>query len=408
MTSINHPQDFLISSQQRNITIVYFLAFIGLGMASSILGPTLQSLAEQTSSSLNEISIVFILKSLGFLLGSFFVGRLYDRVPGHPILTFATVGAAAALFVVPLSGELMLLGVIVFLWGVCMGSLDVGGNTLLVWVHRDKVGPYMNGLHLMWGLGAALTPLILERLGSLANGDNAVALDVRWTYWIIGLFLLPLALGLMKLPSPSPVEASPSEDAADGASSKLLLGLLVLFYFLLIGAEVSITGWIVTYTTETGLADKTTANYLNSTFFVALTITRLVMIPLAMRFRASRILMVDLLICIASAVLMVMLPLSWPAILAGIIGLGIGMASIFPMMLAFAQNRMPVTGKITSWIFLGASAGGMTIPWGIGQLFERINPQVVLMSILLCVLGTSLVFWVINTGWERRAVVSAE
>lgn len=372
-------------------------------MASAVLGPTLLSLAEQTNTSLNEISIVFTLKSLGFLIGSFLVGRLYDRVRGHPVLTIALVGAAAALILMPLMGELYLLGIIILLLGLCMGSIDIGGNTLLVWVHREHVGPFMNGLHFVWGLGAALAPLILERFGALVNGDSAAALDVRWTYWLIGLLLLPIALWLLRLSSPTAAEPPTTEEDADGASSRtLLLGLLALFYFLLIGAEVSITGWIVTYTTETGLADKSTANYLNSAFFVALTITRLVMIPLAMRFRSSHILTADLLICIASALLMVMLPVSWPAILAGIIGLGIGMASIFPMMLAFAQNRMPVTGTTTSWIFLGASAGGMTIPWTIGQLFERINPQVVLLAILFCVLGTSIVFWIINTGWERR------
>lgn len=371
-----------------------------------MLGPTLQALTEQTESSLDRISILFTVKSLGFLVGSFFVGRIYDRVKGHPIFLVALLGMTATLFLIPLVNQLTTLSIIIFFLGLCLGSLDVGGNTLLVWVHRKKVGPYMNGLHFIWGAGAVLTPLILVGLTYIVSSDSSMALDVRaldvrWTYWIIGLFMIPVALWVIRLPSPA--AAQPEEVAEEDSSHVVLLILLGLFYFLYIGAEVSITGWIVTYVTQTGLVSLTTAAYLNSAFFAALTITRLIMIPVAARYRPSPILIANLLICIISAALMVAMPLSWPAILTGIIGLGIGMSTIFPMMLAFAQNRMAVTGKTTSWIFLGASAGGMSVPWVVGQLFERISPQVVLIAILACVVGTAIVFGVIKAGWERTA-----
>jgi hypothetical protein len=42
---------------------------------------------------------------------------------------------------------LALLAGAIFALGMAEGALDVGGNTLLVWVHQEKVGPFMNGLH---------------------------------------------------------------------------------------------------------------------------------------------------------------------------------------------------------------------------------------------------------------------
>jgi fucose permease len=59
------------------------------------------------------------------------------------------------------------------------------------------------------------------------------------------------------------------------------------------------------------------------------------------------------------------------------------MASIFPTTILLAERRMTVTGQVTGWFFVGASAGGMCLPWLIGQLFESIGPQVVMITLLV-------------------------
>lgn len=363
-------------------------------MSSAILGPTLKALAEQTGSSLDQISILFAVKSLGFLLGSFVVGRAYDRIPAHPIMTGALVGMIVMMMLVPFIGWLPLLGGVMLLLGLSMGSVDVGGNTLIAWVHREKIGPYMNGLHFIWGVGGVLSPLILIGLAYL------VVDDVRWTYWLIALYLVPLVFWLVRIPSPQPLVST--DDSKSGIGQLPFVVLVTVFYFLNIGAEVCTSGWIVTYATETKLVSETAAAFLSSLFFGSLTLTRLITIPFAARFRPSQILIFDLAICLLSALIMVLFPWSWVAIVIGVAGMGIGIASIFPTMLAFVQNRILLTGRMTSWIFLGASLGGMSIPWIVGQLFERISPQVVLYAILLCTVGSIVVFGVLKTGWERK------
>ena len=160
--------------------------------------------------------------------------------------------------------------------------------------------------------------------------------------------------------------------------------LIVLFYFLYIGAEVSVTGWIHTYAVQVGLMDRTMAAYLTSAFFGALTLARLVAIPVATRFRPGQILLGDLLICLASGGLLLLFPMSVMALWAAVLGVGIGMASLFPTMLDFAQNRMTLTGRINGIFFFGGSSGGMTVPWLIGQFFESTGPQVMVWSLMIC------------------------
>lgn len=43
---------------------------------------------------------------------------------------------------------------------------------------------------------------------------------------------------------------------------------------------------------------------------------------------------------------------------------------------------MTITGRVTGWFFVGASAGGMTLPWLIGQLFDSIGPRAMMFFIL--------------------------
>ncbi|MEM7124921.1 MAG: MFS transporter [Chloroflexota bacterium] len=384
----------LITPQQRNTTVAYYLAFIGLGMASSIIGPTLKALAEQTHSGLDQISILFTFKSLGFLIGAFFVGRAYDRFAGHPIIVIAMIGMMIALILVPLVSWLVLLSGVIFLLGLAMGSLDVGGNTLLVWVHREKIGPYMNGLHFIWGAGGVISPLILIGLSYF------FIQDMRWTYWLLGLYLIPILIWLARIPSPH----SPTKEEEDNQAGNqvLFVGLVSLFYFLNIGAEVSASGWIVTYASEMGLASEGAAAFLSSLFFGTLTLTRLISIPFTARYRPSQLIMFDLIVCSLAALFMLLFPRSWIAILIGISGFGIGIATIFPMMLAFAQNRIALAGRVTSWFFLGGSLGGMSIPWIVGQFFERLSPLIVLYAILICTIGSAVVFGILKVGWERK------
>ena len=124
--------------------------------------------------------------------------------------------------------------------------------------------------------------------------------------WLWALLLcLPVALWLSRFPSPVPPKnarvlpedsghlsesdpaAVPAHAGAGRAKIVLLIALLLLFY---VGAEVAFGGWIYTYAVALDLSDVTTAAYLTSAFWGALTVGRLLAIPLATRFRPRSIL----------------------------------------------------------------------------------------------------------------------
>ncbi|MGH9766116.1 MAG: MFS transporter, partial [Blastocatellia bacterium] len=82
-------------------TILYSLAFIALGLGSGALGPTLPALAAQTNAEMKQISNLFIARSFGTMIGSWMIGRLYDRTAGHPLLASSLLASAVAMALMP-------------------------------------------------------------------------------------------------------------------------------------------------------------------------------------------------------------------------------------------------------------------------------------------------------------------
>jgi FHS family Na+ dependent glucose MFS transporter 1 len=148
-----------------------------------------------------------------------------------------------------------------------------------------------------------------------------------------------------------------------------------------VGSELSFGGWIFTYATRLHLAPDAIAAYVTSGFWGAFTVGRLASIPLAVKFPARRILMVDLILALVGLVLIQLFPASYVALWIGAILVGLGMASIFPTVITLAESFMTLTSGITSWFFVGSSLGGMVMPWIIGQLFDPVGAYVTMLSI---------------------------
>ncbi len=243
----------------------------------------------------------------------------------------------------------------------------MGGNTLMVWVHGKDVGPFMNALHFFFGIGAFLSPIIVAQ-AVIWSGD------VTYAYWALAILILPVAFWMLRQPSPSPV-IEEGQQTSSAPANLTLVALICLFFFLYVSGESSMGGWVYTYATAMGLGDKVSAAYLTSGFWGALTIGRLLSIPLAARIKTSVLLWIDLAGVLVSLAVLVALPYSKVALWVGTMGTGLAMASVFPTMLALAGQRMAITGKVTGWFLVGASLGGMSTPWLIGQLFEPAGPR---------------------------------
>lgn len=368
----------------------YFVAFGMLGLVTASLGPTLPGLAENTGTTPGEIGFLFLGRAGGYMLGSMLGGWLYDRLPGNPVIAVMLLSLSALMLLVPLSSWLVILTLLLFVVGLAEGGIDVGGNALLVWSHGAAVGPFMNAGHFFFGVGAFLSPLIVAQALNLGGGIQAA-------YWIIAALLLPAGVWLWRLPNPIKPTESP-RDAEGVTLPPATLGMLVLivaFFALYVGAESSTGGWLTTYAVVSGLGSEATGAYLTSAFWGALTLGRLLSIPLAVRTTPRTLLLSNLLGCLLSLAVLFLWPQSLVALWVGALGLGLSMAAIFPTLISFAERRMLVTGQVAGWFLVGASMGAMTVPWLMGRAFDAFGPAAFQPILLIDLLLALLIFFLL-------------
>lgn len=381
------------------ITATYYAAFIILGLTTASLGPLLPSLADQTLVRLSQVSILFTTRSLGYLLGSLLGGRIYDRREGHPVIAVALILVAICLASIPAIPLLWGMALIMVLLGGAEGSTDVGGNTLLIWLHGKKVPPFMNGLHFFFGVGSLISPLIIAWAILASN-------QYSWALWLVALLIIPVVINLLRLPSP----VSPHREIQDVKTGPVVRNrnpeknrrsvvfLFVLFFMTAIGAEMSFGGWIYTFAVQTGLATTQSAAYLTSAFWAAFTLSRLGSITLANRITIRAYLIFSLVGCTLSLILLNTLRFlgtgstAQAVLWSGAALFGISIATVFPNTMSFAGERIHISGQVTSLFFVGVSTSGMFLPWLIGQYFESAGPYSVMVIIFLAML-LGLVFF---------------
>jgi FHS family Na+ dependent glucose MFS transporter 1 len=330
---------------------------------------------------------------------------------GHAVMAAMTISMSAMLALMPIAGTLGLMVSVMLLLGTAEGALGVGGNVLLVWVHQSRVAPFMNALHFFYGVGAFISPLAIHLTLRIRDTTSAA-------YLALAILVLPSAIWLLGLPSPpnpSGQNQAISEGTDDtkhlepGAAHAGTLGniasinykvvlLVALLLCLYIGAELSYGSWIYSYVLKMGLGEDDLAAYLTSAFWGSLTVGRLLGVPLAARFRPGKLLLADLIGCFASLAVALLWSKSPLAITVATIGAGLSMASIYPMALTFAERRTRITGQVTGFLLLGGSAGGMIVPFLIGQLFEKTGPRVMMITILFDLAAAFAVYLVLVLG----------
>lgn len=373
----------------------YYLLIICLGLSTALLGPTLPALARQTQSQLGDLGLAFLASSLGFTLGTVLASRVMEHVPGHRVIGVAQLVAAALMVLVPLAPSLPLLLAILFCRGLAEGHINAGANTMLVWVHRDGVGPFMNGMHFCFGLGAFTAPFLVAQVISAPGG-------YRWVYWAVaalGAVGGLLALALRDSPRPQP---HPDRPAAEGRLELPIIVSSALFLFFYVGAEVAFGGWVYTYAVQLRLASISGAAYLTSAFWLSFTVGRLISIPMATRLPAKSTILGALCGCLA--LLLGAIALSGSSLVLWVlaIGLGLCMAPIWPTGYTLAGQSVRFTARVSAMILLGDSFGGMVLPWLAGRVIEQAGAQAMLYLVLSGIVGTLLAFGGM-LHWRRAA-----
>jgi MFS transporter, FHS family, Na+ dependent glucose transporter 1 len=378
-----------------------------LGLDTAVLGPTLPALAEQTHTPLGHMGWLFLAGAIGYTLGTTLGGRIFDRVRGHPVLGMAQLVTAVLLVLVPLSPWFWLLLGVLACKGFADGLVNTGANTLLVWTHGEKVGPYMNGLHFCFGVGAFLAPMLVAQVIGVTGG-------YRWAYWSLAVCATLVSLRLFTLSG----HPRPAHHHDTGASTlvgaRIYYPLVIpaaLFLFFYVGAEVAFGGWVYTYAVTLKLASTVGAAYLTAGFWLSFTLGRLLSIPLATRFTPPQIVLTALCTCLSILAMVIIIPDSSVVLWMAALGLGFGMAPLWPTGFTLAGQSLTLTASVSGMILLGDSFGGVVLPWLVGQVMAVTGPRALVYLVFGSLVGNGLAFVAmlrVRPIRNRQLIVSSE
>ncbi len=340
----------------------YYGVFVVLGLSVGFVGPSLDALGERAGVSDAAIGLVFVVQGAAYLVGALGVGRLFDRRSGHALLALAlaalVIGFASLGLATPLSAVLLAFVVI----GIATSAIDVGGNTLLVWVApADRLVGLLNGLHLCFGLGALASPLVVGLSIGLTDSIVPACLTVAAVAAIS-------AVAVRSVPSPRP---RPRAEIHAARPPLAPIVAICVFFALYVGLEAGFVGWLYTFAVDSGTTSDGGAALVVALFWAGFCTARLVAATIGQRVRPDATLLVTTSATLVPSLALVVAGTNPTVLAVASAALGAALGPQFSLMIAFAERHLTLTGGITSLFIAAAAVGGMSIPWLIGLAMDR-------------------------------------
>ncbi len=372
-----------INEENRNkwtmpATFSYYFAMMALGFIGSIFGAILPYLIEKTNSGASQISYMFLFQGSGFILASMTLGKKFDTFPGNKLLSFVVFCLIGCLFFIDKINRIWMVCLLVFVFGICVCLINIGVNTLMQWLHGQKMGPYLNVVHVFYAIGCIVTPLLLANAFQTGEEIGQALKSLLVILGIIGIYVF-------LIPSPYPVIAAPADTTNEPAkieTEKLLPVFLGLFLFFALGSQTTSYSWITSTVLYHFQTSEATAARFTSIFWVGILLGRIV----SSRFVTNRNVYKYILFSIAAcglfgAAMIFQSSLVIYAILFFMCGFAVG--PIYANAFVYLQTKTYITGKMNGTIFAIYQLGIMFIPWLTGHLVETFDYGITMIIITI-------------------------
>ena len=315
-----------------------FLAFVSLGLPDSVLGVAWPSLRRTFDRPIDQLGLVLLSMTAGYLVSSFSAGALLGRLGvGRLLVTSCLlVAASAVLWATTPWWPLIVAGG--FVSGLGAGAIDAAINAVAAARFTPRV---MTWLHACWGLGAMIGPLVMTAV--IASGHGW-----RRGYLLLAGSLLGMAacfqltLGLWRLP---PVETGGAAEAGsvagrlrDALRAPRIRGNALLF-FLYTGTEASAGQWAYSLLTEARGMAPAAAGLAVSAYWGSIFAGRLAFGALAHHVAPATLLRASM-AGAPLAALVVCVAHGGAGGFAGLFTLGLLLAPIFPLLIAETPSRV--------------------------------------------------------------------
>lgn len=359
-------------------SLACFASFIVYGACNASLGASVPIISRTVHRSESYVGFSFITRGIGFLCSTVLSGlflSIYEKSnwKEYYVCIFTLVMGIATVMIGYNKNYLLLLFLTV-VQGIGYGVVDTVGNCLLPELWGIRVQPWMQFLHLCFGIGAIIGPSMIGYFGFkpsyLYIGIMSVAPIL---FLLLSRLILPAKNNISdKISGTSMVCIDDDDDDAttvdgdddydnensmgdidscgDGnlhhtvdsnipVPTKLRI-LIATFYFIYTGTEASFGGWISVYAMNAGVtSDPSSAAYIATIFWLTLTIGRIIGVFTAIYLSATFMLRLHLLLTVIFSILVLMISaLSFTSCCIVSASMGLGVSAIYPLAMTVVSD----------------------------------------------------------------------
>ncbi len=311
-----------------------FIGFISLGLPDAVIGVAWPSVRDTFDLPQGAVGVVLVTSGVGYLLSSFFAGRLMQAFGIGVVLAGSTGLVAGAMFGFGHSPIWLAFLFCALIHGLGSGAIDSGLN--------GYAAHYMSArqviwLHACYCFGALIGPVVMSSF--LAGGRHYSA-----GYTAVGGTMLAMSIMFLitcrSWGETSPIaEKKPLQVSALSVLRHSMVWLQMAVFFLYTGLEVTFSQWTFTVLTESRNVSPDTAGIAVGVYWGSIGVGRVVSGIIADRVGIDRLLRYSLL-CAGCGACLFAAQLPVEADLVGLMLAGLGLAPVFPCLMSRTPHRL--------------------------------------------------------------------
>jgi fucose permease len=356
------------------------LAFVLVGVATTMLGPLLPVYASRFGLSDQQLGNLFLAQFFGGFAGSIVSTELSKRCGlrttirlGLALIALGALGTAVR------SLDFVLASVA--LYGIGIGFCSPTITAAVSEASPTNTAGALNVLNFWWSVGAIVAAPVLTRLSAMPR-----------TGFLGAMAMLTVPLAIFAAAFPELNERFTSSTAPKRPLPSGLLGFIIatgVVIFVYVGVENGVSGWLPTFADRVHQFSADRRALLQGTFWTALLSGRL-LAPFVLRRRSEQTVLRAAIGLAMLGSFGILAAHGSVMLFASVAVAGFGFAPIFPTTIAFLSERLGgQAGARLGWMFAAAGLGGAAIPYCVGFVSTLTEKLILGFSIVIlaeCVL----------------------
>ncbi|KAI9158215.1 Bypass of stop codon protein 6 [Paramyrothecium foliicola] len=373
------------------------LANFGGALNDSAAGALIPYMEKHYNIGYAVVSLIFVGQSLGFIFAAVFLDTLRAKLGRAKLMGLAQVLLILGFVPIVATAPFAVVACSFFFVGVGLAINVANGNTFCGSLQNGTI--MLGLLHGSYGIGGTTGPLMATALVTVAH-----AIWSRYYLVTMGIAALALALSVWSFwnfeKEQSPLirerEKSTNPGGIWGMASTMKLRVVLLgsiFVFAYQGAEVSISGWVISFLINVRDGDPSSVGYVSAGFWAGITLGRFFLVAPAQRIGEKLFVYGLVAGALAFQVLVWTVPnIIGNAVAVSIVGLLLG--PIYPCCAAVFLRGMAPSEALSGMGTISAcgSLGGAVCPFLTGLLAQAVGTWV-LHPIVIVLFVFMLICW---------------